>query len=275
MYPIVHLRCDLENRYSKNNLFTKIKDKVSINLMGNSIIKELGLTITKVRLPPNFHQVAYMKNIERARRYAKGKKTYISPKTLRLHDFTVLNSFQRDLVGYSIVNSIQLILRLHKKSIKSSCIVIYDANDQIYTPVLNELCKRAKYVILLSETIEKLNIINDYILASYGITPVVTNDFKYSLRSADFIITNKIIETPSEVPIWYLDNCLMPYSKKEIAINDVDYIVPWENKDFPTMPPELVGAILSQMEERDIEKALKYNDIQFNNIKFNKDIIVG
>ena len=273
MYPVVHMNCDLENRYSKYNFITKIKDKVSIKRIGISVIKELGLTITKVKLPPNFNQLAYMKNIERARGFAKGKKTYISPKTLRLYDFNVLNSFQRDLVALSIVNSIQLILRLHKKSIKNSCIVVYDANDQIYAPLLNELCKRAKYVILLSDKIEKLNIINDYILANYGITPVVTNDSKYAFKSADFIITNKGIETPLEVPIWYLDNCLIPYTKKGIAINDVDFIVPWENKDFLTMPPELVGAILSQMEERDVEKALKYNDIQLSNIKFNESLV--
>ena len=36
---------------------------------------------------------------------------------------------------------------------------------------------------------------------------------------------------------------------------------------------ELIGAILCQMQEADIEKALKYNGIYLKEIKFNNNVI--
>ncbi|MCB2307780.1 hypothetical protein LGL08_14640 [Clostridium estertheticum] len=48
--------------------------------------------------------------------------------------------------------------------------------------------------------------------------------------------------------------------------------VPW-NIDRTDLSIELVGSILCQMQENDIEKVLKYNDIHLKEIKFNNNVI--
>ena len=64
----------------------------------------------------------------------------------------------------------------------------------------------------------------------------------------------------------------MSKPENNIAVNDVSYNVPWNNfkVDFST---ELIGSILCQMQEGDIEKALKYNGINLKEIKFNNNVI--
>lgn len=273
MYPVIHLNCNIDNAYKKNTFFSKIKDRLSVNLKGKSIIKELGLTIAEVKLPPNFDTIAYKRNIERAKVFVKGKKTVISPKTLRIYDYQILNKFQKELMAYSVVKSIQLILRNQKKSIKNSCILIYDGIDEINTNIIYELSKTAKFIILLSKDIKKLTRMSDYIIANYGVSPVITNDFNYAIKSADFIVTSKVLDEILKVPTWYIDNRTIPSIERGIIVNDVDYKVPWDSDNFSNMPPELLGAILSQMEERDVEKALKYNGIYLDSIKFNDRIL--
>lgn len=272
MYPVIYLNCDLKNRYSKYNFFSRMKDNLSIKLLGESFIKELGVEIAQVRLPPNFNSRAYMKNVESSKKLISGHNAVLSPKTLRLYDYRILNPFQKSLLAYSIVKSVQLILRMQKKSIKNSCILMYATFDDISSAVLNELSKYARYIILASGSTEKLSAKSDYVIANYGITPVVTNDIKYAVNSADFIITNKIIEIGREIPIWYIDNDYVPENQNKFSVNDVSFKVPWDT-NFSEMPPELLGGILSQMEEKNVEESLKYNGIFLNKIKFNEKVL--
>jgi hypothetical protein len=64
----------------------------------------------------------------------------------------------------------------------------------------------------------------------------------------------------------------MPQSTLALAVNDISFAVPWKT-DGLEFSFELLGAVLSQMQERDVEKALKYNGIYLDKIKFNQLII--
>jgi hypothetical protein len=272
MYPVVYLNCDLEKRYSKYTFFSRIRDNLNTRLIGESFIKELGLNIAQVKLPPNFNKRAYMKNVESSLRFVSGDKAILSPKTLRLYDYKVLNNFQRELIAYGVVKSIQLILRARNKSIKNGCVLFYDPLNDISVKVLHELAKYASYVILLSKDIGKLTKVSDYIVANYGVTPVVTNDTEYAIASADFIITSRDVNTKRKVPTWFIDNDFIPCNDNTLGMNDVSFKVPWET-ELERMPPELLGAILGQMDERDIDKSLRYNGIYLDEIKFNDKIL--
>jgi hypothetical protein len=48
--------------------------------------------------------------------------------------------------------------------------------------------------------------------------------------------------------------------------------VPWNFKDG-NMYFEVLGSILNQMDEKDIDKSLEYNGVFLNNIKFNDNVI--
>jgi hypothetical protein len=273
MYPVIYMSCDIKNIYERNTLFSQIKDRYILNIESRSRIKELELTIADIKFPPNFDSISYMRNIERARRLIKVKRAVVSPKTLRIYDYRVLNSFQKNLMAYSIVKSIQLILRNTNKSIKNSCILVYDAMDEINLKVIYELCKTSKYIILLSKNIKPLEKISEFIISNYGVSPVITKDYESAYKAADFIITSKVIGEQVKAPIWYMDNRAIPISEKGIIVNDVDYKVPWNNKNYTRMQSELLGAILCQMEEKDVEKSLKYNGIYVDAIRFNDKIL--
>lgn len=272
MYPVIYLNCDLKNRYNKYNFFSRMKDSLSTKLLGESFIKELGIEIAQVKLPPNFNRRAYIKNVENSKKLVSSRNAILSPKTLRKYDYRIFNSFQKNLLSYSVVKSIQLILRIQNKSIKNSCILIYDAVDDISFAVIEELAKYARYIIMASNSIEKVSKKADFIMSNYGITPVLTNDMKYAIEAADFIVTSKELNITKQTPIWYIDNSYMPDLQNKFTINDVSFKVPWDT-ELTEMPPELVGGILSQMEERDIERALKYNSIYLDKIKFNEKIL--
>jgi hypothetical protein len=272
MYPIIYLNCDLKSRYSKYNFFSRVKDSLSMRLLGESFIKELGVEIAQVRLPPNFNRQAYARNVESSKKLISSNNSIVSPKTLRIYDYWVINSFQKNMLVYSIVKSIQLILRIQNKSIKSSCILINEPFDDISSAVLDEISKHARYIILLSDSIERLTKKSDYIVSNYGITPVVTDDIKYAFNAADFIITNKAIEIVKQVPVWYIDNAYEPVGQNKFTINDVSFKVPWDT-ELSEMPPELVGGILCQMQEKNVERALEYNGIYLDKIKFNERVL--
>jgi hypothetical protein len=272
MYPVIYINCDLKNRYNKYNFFSRVKDNLSMRLLGESFIGELGLEIAQVKLPPNFNKQAYMKNIEGSRKFVSSRNAVLSPKTLRLYDYSILNSFQRDLLTYSVVKSIQLILRMQNKSIKNSCILINNAHNDISFAILKELAKYARYIILVSKSVEKMSIKSDYIMSNYGITPVVTNDIEYAVGAADFIVTDKEINANTKTPVWQIDNDCVPEGQNKFTVNDVSFKVPWDT-ELSEMPPELLGGILGQMSERDIEKSLKYNGIYLDKIKFNERIL--
>lgn len=267
MKPVVYISSDLNKCYEDGSFLGRIKDRVKITLEGESFIEDLNMSIARVKLPPNFNKRAYVKNMEIARRYMKNPDGNLAPKTSRMLDYEYLNEFQKRLFAYSVVNSVKLILRLKKKSIKNSCIVIYDAAENINCNIISELAKESKYCVLLSNNIKKVSVLSDYVIANYGVSPIVTNDINYALESADFIITSEPIEVSSKTPIWYINNLFHP-SFQDNAVNDVTYSVPWEMKGIE-VPIELLGAILSQMDQKDIEASLKYNGIFMDKIKFN------
>jgi hypothetical protein len=132
------------------------------------------------------------------------------------------------------------------------------------------LAKEAKYLILLSKNVPKINTISEYIIANYGITPIITNDMEYAFSGADFIINSRDKELVGAKGVWYLNNGVRTISSSKIAVNDVSYKVPWKLEE-DNMSAELLGSILCQMEEKDIEKALRYNGIFLDKIKFNED----
>lgn len=269
MNPILYLSSDIKKAYYDESFLGKIKDRLHISFEGESFIKELNLNIAHVKLPPNFNPKAYRTNIEASKKHMKKMKALLAPKTSRYLDFEIMSDFQKKLFAYGIVDSIKLILRIKNKSIKSSCIVVYDASEEINRHIIFELSKECKYCILLSDNISALSKLRDYVTANYGISPIVTRDADYALGKADFIISSKNVDVDNLV--WYIDNLFMPKKNKGLAINDISFAVPWESGDI-NFSFELLGAILSQMQERDIETSLKYNGIYLDKILFNEEI---
>lgn len=270
MKPIVYVNADVTRCYEDSSLLGRIKDRFKIYYHKKSFIKELNLSIVSVKFPPNFSEKAYYGNLSIVKKPFKSKDFQLAPKTYRKLDYGLFNTFQKELMAYGIVRSIKLILRTRHKTIRDSCIVIYDAADDMNFNVICSLAKEAKYIILLSKNILKTNVIGEYIIANYGITPVITSDMQYSFNNADFIINSEEIEVNGTAAVWYINNRINPINNSRTIINDVTYSVPWALDEY-TMSTELLGSILCQMEEKDIEKSLQYNGIFLDKIKFNKD----
>jgi len=268
MNSIICINSDVKFAYEEYSIKSRIKDRFKVVSQGESFIKELGIKIAQVKLPPNFNNLAYMKNIERAKGFVKDGKVQLAPKTFRKLDYNILTDYQKEFFAYSVVKSIQLMLRIKNKSIKNSCIVVFDAEDIINRSIIFELAKVCKYFVLLSEKLGSIRLISDYVVANYGVSPVVSNDFKYALNNADFIVTSKQIKNNVDCPIWCLDNTYKPDFIKSKFINDLVYSVPWqiENKE---MSIELLGAVLSIIGEKDVEASLKSSGIYIDKIKFN------
>ena len=268
MNSIIYINCDVKSAYEEYNFRSRIKDRFKVASQGESFIQELGIKIAHVKLPPNFSNLAYTKNIERAKSFVKKGKVQLAPKTFRNLDYNILTDYQKKFFAYSVVKSVQLMLRIKNKSIKNSCIVVFDAEDFINRSIIFELAKVCKYFVLLSEKLSNVRVISDYVIANYGVSPVVSNDFKYALNNADFIITSRKIKNNVSCPVWCLDNTYKPDAGKAKFINDVFYNVPWqiENKE---MSIELLGAVLSIIGESDVDKFLSGGGIYIDKIKFN------
>ncbi len=271
MRPILCVTSNIDNIYDEFGFFSKIKDKRRIKVISSEHIKELDIKLTNVRLPPNFNRKAYLGNITYAKKLCKCKEIQLAPKTLRPLDYNYFNSFQKQFFAFSVIKSIQLMLRMRNKSLKNSCILVYDAVEIINYNIIVELAKQSKYIIFLSSDLLKATRIADYIITNYGVTPIVTRDALYATKIADFIISSNNYEFSNGKLVWFLDNSIIKRDNI-IAVNDVSYNVPWKvsNMDFSI---ELLGAILSQMQEHDIEKALKYNGIYLKEIKLNNNVI--
>ncbi|MFT5875388.1 MAG: hypothetical protein ACI8WT_004379 [Clostridium sp.] len=271
MKPILCVNSNIDNCYSEFGFLSKIKDKLKTKLISSEYIKELDINVTSVRLPPNFNKRAYLHNITYAKKLCKCSEIQLSPKTLRPMDYNYFNGFQKRLLGFSVMKSIQLMLRMRNKSIKNSCIVVYDASDMINYNIIVELAKESKYIVFLSRNLAKARKLADYIIANFGVSPIVTDDELYSVKIADFIISSKDYKFDHGELVWFLDNS-MSVANNIIAVNDVSYNVPWDTlkEDFSI---ELLGSILCQMQESDVEKALKYNGIYLEEIKFNNNVI--
>ena len=271
MKPILCVTSNIDNFYNEFGFLSKIKDKRKIKLISSEHIKELNVKVTSVNLPPNFNRKAYLHNLTYAKKICKCKEVELSPKTLRLVDYTYFNGFQKRFLAFSVIKSIQLMLRMRNKSLKNCCIVVYDAVEMINYNIIVELAKQSKYIVFLSADLGKARKFADYIIASFGVSPIVTDDELYATKIADFIISSKNYEFNYEKLVWFLDNSVNK-APNITAVNDVSYSVPW-NITKVNFSIELLGAILCQMQESDIEKALKYNGIYLKEIKFNNNVI--
>lgn len=271
MLPIVYIHSDSKKNYNRNNFLFKIKDSCLTSFTRKYFIKDLGLTISKIKIPPNFNEVAYDRNIKRGIKYARHKEFMLAPNAFRFLDYYLLNEFQRDLFALGVVESIKTILRLEQKAIKNSCIAIFDAEKEYVFDIIKNLSKEAKYIILVSDNLNKLLGINDYIIYNYGITPIITKDIKNAFKKADFIIATNDIQISKDIPVWYINNRSVFNNRGSCMINNITYKVPWEiNLDFN---PEILGGILSQMEQKNVEEALRYNGIILDKIMFNENMV--
>jgi len=277
MKPILCVTSNIDNLYNEFGFISKVKDRLKTKLISVDYIKELDVKVASVRLPPNFNRKSYLYNLENAKKICKCGQVILAPKTLRPMDFNYFNKFQKRFLAFSVISSIQLMLRTRNKSIKKCCVVVYDAVDIINYDITLELAKKCKYIVLLSSDLTRARKLADYIIASFGVSPIVTNDEMYATKIADFIISSKDYGIDHDAPVWNLNNSIGKeksyiITNDDIAINDVSYKVPWG--DFKVkFSIEVLGAILCQMEENDIEKALKYNGIYLEKIKFNDNVI--
>lgn len=271
MKPILCLTSDICNSYNEFGFLCKIKDKLKTKLISSEYIKELNIKVTSVRLPPNFNRKAYLNNITYAKKICKSKEIQLSPKTLRTMDYNYFNRFQKRFLAFSVIKSIQLMLRMRNKSLKNCCVVVYDAVEIINYNIIVELAKQSKYIVFLSSDLGRTRKLANYIIANFGVSPIVTDDELYAFKIADFIISSKDYEFSDDKLVWFIDNSIST-AENIIAVNDVSFNVPWNDfkVDFSI---ELLGAILCQMQENDIEKALKYNGIYLKEIKFNNNVI--
>lgn len=271
MKPILYVTSNIDNPYNEFGFLSKIKDKRKIKLISSGHIKELDIKVTSVRLPPNFNKNAYLNNLTYAKKIYKCREAQLSLKTLRPLDYAYFNLFQKRFFAFSVIKSIQLMLRMRNKSLRKCCILVYDAAEMINYNIILELAKQSKYIVFLSCDLVKIRKLADYIIANFGVSPIVTDDEFYAIKIADFIISSKHYEFNNDKLVWQLDNSTS-MEGNNIFVNDVSYNVPWNTFkiDFSM---ELIGTILSQMQECDIEKALKYNGIYLKDIKFNNNVI--
>ncbi|OAA82963.1 hypothetical protein [Clostridium ljungdahlii] len=272
MKSILYTTSQKTGFYNDSSFWGKIKDRFRLKLKEKIFIKELKLEIKNVRFPPNINIESYNSNILRAKKISGIRDMELAPKVYRYLDYNLYNKFQRELMAFSIIKSLKIILRIKKKSIRHSCIVVYDASEKILFDTICYLAREAKDIILLSRDIMKTNNIGQYIIANYGVTPIITSDMKFSFKNADFVISSKNIIVKSDAYVWYIDNSYIP-SDKSVIVNDVSYKVPWNFK-YSEVSFELLGSILCQMNEKNVEKSLSYNGIFLDKIKFNEDMIV-
>ena len=99
-------------------------------------------------------------------------------------------------------------LRMRNKSLKNCCIVVYDAVEMINYNIIVELAKQSKYIVFLSWDLVKARKLADYIIANFGVSPIVTNDELYAIKIADFIISSKDYEFSYGKLVWLLDNSI-------------------------------------------------------------------
>ena len=257
--------------YDSFNGLSKILDRFRTKIAEDIMVKELGVNILKVKVPSNLNKDAYYYNIANTKRLTKGTEVVLSPKIIRTMDYFLMDDFQKRLFAFGVFKSIQLILRNTNKSIKNSCIVVDDANERIVKEVIYELAKHTKYLVLLSKDLKKSLRLRDYIISNYGVSPEITWDDEYAYRIADFVVTTRD-QAYENKNIWYINNLYVPDKPSHIIVNDITFKVPWTMKE-DEVSCELLGAILGQMGEKDIERSLNYNGIILDNIKFNHSIV--
>ncbi|OFI06557.1 hypothetical protein CLOACE_08920 [Clostridium acetireducens DSM 10703] len=273
MLPIIYITTNKNKSiYKSNNIFTKIKDRFSINLEEEIFIEKFNLNIFNICIPQNINKQSYLRNISIAKNFVKNKKAILAPKIYRKFDYNLFNDFQKRLFAFSVVKSLQLILRLKNKSIRNSYITVYDSSDNVNKCIIQELCKHCKCIILLSKKLNNMFQLREDIIKKYGVACIITSNKEYAFNNCDFIIASRDVSfLYKDIPIWHINNLHISNNFNRIYIDDVTYSWNIDNNIFSI---ELLGAILSQFNNNEnIENCLKENKICLNEIKFNNKIL--
>ncbi|WP_032123614.1 hypothetical protein [Clostridium amazonitimonense] len=259
--------------YDKFNAMSRIVDRLKCGIDNKVYIKDINLNIHYGYLPQNRNKTAYSKNIYNIKRKMGVPRFLVSPRGIRNYDYNLLNEFQRKVFAYSVVKSIQLVLRKTNKSLKNSTILVDDSLDPKAYNILEELSKQCRHIVLLSKDIKKTSKVQQKIIANFGISPEITYEEEYAVKISDFVISTRDKVYGYCDNIWYINNIYEPYEIRDTFINDISFKSQWSNL-LEDISPELIGAILCQMSEKDIETSLRYNGLFIDKIKFNERLIV-
>ena len=138
MKSILCVTSNIDNSYNESGFLSKIKDKLKTRIITKEYVKELDIKLINARMPPNFNNKAYYDNITYAKKIAKCGEVQLSLKTLRPMDYNSFNKFEKRFLAFSVIKSIQLMLRVRNKSLKNCCIIVYDACDTINYNIIVE-----------------------------------------------------------------------------------------------------------------------------------------
>jgi len=269
MNKVLYVDAILDKAYKNNTFLGRLKDNFYRNFEGKSYISNLDTIIYKVKLPPNFNEQAFKRNIYKIRKkFSNYNISNMALSTNRFLDYNFYTEFQKKFLAYSVVKSIQLLLRTRNKSIRKNYIAVYDSTDIINKYIVLELTKNSKCLILVSNNMRKNRELCDHITRDYGVSPIITDDIKYISKHSDFIISSKPLECLVECPLWCLDNMYTPKERKDIVVNKVTYTTPWNFEDIE-VTSELLGGIFNYYkEEEQIDQFLYNNGILLKDAKF-------
>lgn len=268
MNSILNLK-SYEELYKDSSFIGKFKDRFKITYRCENFIKDINLSVVNIDIPSNVNPKSYYNNIKIAQNIMGFNCEPLALDVWRILDYERFNDYQKKLFAFSVIKSIKLFLRLNFKNIRNSCVGVMDAGDYINKYIIEELCKFGNNVMLLSNNIDYLRKEREYLIAEYGVTPVITREYEYLLNNSDFIISSRNIDPENEkLNIWYIDNRYVPKNNHNLHVNNVIFQVPWDEKSLK-YTPQLIGAILSYMGGKNVEEDLKSNDINIDSFGFN------
>ena len=269
MDTILYVYLSKKHIYNKCNFFTKIIDAFKTRYLRDIKIKELDILIKRVEIPSNLNDVAYEKNLSRILSKFDGKYNELSLNGKNLYSINYISKFQRQFISYSVVQSIKVVLMNLNKSIKNSNILVDIDDEKILISILEELAIESRNVILLNNSVNKIEKIRETIMSKYGLSiEVILHEC--NVLNIDFVVTSKNKEYRCN-NVWHINN----YPKKAnnyIDINNVLYKVPWEIP-LKEMPPQLIASIIRKQKNESIPEILKNNDIILESILYNDDEI--
>ncbi len=156
------------------------------------------------------------------------------------------------------------------KSIKNSNILVDIDDEKLLVSILKELAKESRNVILLNNSINKIEKIRETIMSEYGLSIEVILQ-ECDLPNIDFVVTSKNKEYICN-NVWYIKD-FPNNSNRGIFINSILYKVPWDIS-LKEMPPQLIASIIRKQKKRSIHEILKSNDITLESILYNDDEII-